>query len=71
MLFNRSGGRTNLPVSFAVKGGGMIKYLVTDLAEGTWQVWRDGSIVYPAVLVTKDEGILCFEGPAGSYSLRR
>ena len=49
----------------------MFQFLVTDVAEGTWQVWRDGKIVKPAVTVTGDAGVLNFEGPAGSYSLRR
>jgi heparin/heparan-sulfate lyase len=58
-------------VAFTVTGGGAWKYLVTDLAEGTWQVWRDGRIVRPAVRVAESEGTLYFEGPAGRYELRR
>lgn len=44
---------------------------MTDLAEGTWQVWRDGRIVTPAVTVSAEAGTLYFEGPAGRYELRR
>jgi len=44
---------------------------VTDVAEGNWQVWRDGRIVLPAVVASGDAGVLYFEGAAGSYSLRR
>ena len=50
---------------------GVMKFLVTDLAAGTWQVWRDGKIVRPAASVVESEGTLYFEGPAGSYQLRR
>ena len=69
--FQRTGTRTDRPVSFTVSGAGTTKFLVADLAEGTWQVWRDGAIVFPALTVTGDEGTLYFEGPAGAYSLRR
>lgn len=69
--FQRTGTRTDRPVSFTVPGSGTMKFLVADLAEGTWQVWRDGAIVFPALTVTGDEGTLYFEGPAGAYSLRR
>jgi heparin/heparan-sulfate lyase len=48
-----------------------MKYLVTDLAAGAWQVWRDGKSVRPAMRVAESEGTLYFEGPAGSYQLRR
>jgi len=42
-----------------------------DLADGTWQIWRDGKIVVPAVTVSSDAGTLYFEGPPGRYELRR
>jgi len=71
VLFNRNSERTDRPVSFTVKGGGKLKYLVTDLAAGTWQVWRDGGIVHPAVPVSSSAGTLYFQGPSGNYSLRR
>ena len=45
--------------------------LVADLAQGNWQLWRDGKIVKPVAVVSSDEGTLYFEGPAGSYELRR
>lgn len=45
--------------------------LVTDLAAGNWQVWRDGRVADPAMLVTEDAGTLYFEGPGGEYVLRR
>jgi heparin/heparan-sulfate lyase len=71
VLFGKSGERTDRPVAFSVKGAGTLKYLVTDLAEGTWQVRRDGRVVQPAVTVSADSGTTYFEGPAGTYELRR
>jgi hypothetical protein len=71
VLFNPGGGRSGEPISFVVRGEGTLKFLVTDVAEGPWQVWRDGGIVRPAVVASGDAGVLYFEGPAGSYSLRR
>jgi heparin/heparan-sulfate lyase len=70
VLFNPAGDRTAKPVAFRVRGPALLKFLVTDLAEGTWQVWRDGEITRPAVVVPGDAGVACFEGPAGSYALR-
>ena len=71
VLFNPAGLRATEPVSFALRGEGTMKVLVTDLAEGTWQVWRDGQIAVPALTVSGDAGTAYFEGPAGSYVLRR
>jgi len=71
VLFNPAGDRATRPVSFSVAGKGAVRCLVTDLAEGTWQVWRDGRIAQPAMHVSADAGVVYFEGPAGSYSLRR
>ena len=71
MLFARDGRSTNRPFSFTSAGTGPLKYLVADLSEGTWQVWRDGRIVHPAIQVTGTAGSLYFEGPPGEYSLRR
>ncbi|MFC1614098.1 heparin/heparin-sulfate lyase HepB [Gemmatimonadota bacterium] len=62
---------TNRPVSWQVQGAGTVKYLVAGLAAGNWQLWRDGRILRPAVEVSSDAGTIYFEGPAGSYQLRR
>jgi heparin/heparan-sulfate lyase len=71
VVFNPAGTRAATPVSFEVRGEGMMKLLVTDLAAGTWQVWRDGRILIPAVPVSEDAGLADFHGPAGRYTLRR
>lgn len=71
VVFAKSGARTDRPVRFSLAGGGVRKCLVTDLAEGPWQVRRNGEIVQPVVWVTAGAGTLYFEGPAGAYELRR
>ena len=71
VLFNRSAERADSPVSFSLKGGGLFKFLVTDLAAGTWQVRREGRVFAPALIVSAEAGVLFFEGPAGKYRLLR
>jgi heparin/heparan-sulfate lyase len=71
VLFHSRAGRTDRPLAFSVPGAGILKFVVTDLAEGNWQVRRDGQIAVPAVVVSSAEGIADFEGPAGAYELRR
>jgi heparin/heparan-sulfate lyase len=71
VLFSHTSDRTDRPLAFRLRGSGPLKCLVSDLAEGNWQVWRDGRIVHPAVPVSGDAGTLYFDGPAGDYSLRR
>jgi heparin/heparan-sulfate lyase len=68
VLFRKSSGRTDRPVKFDSEGK---RFLVTDLAAGTWQIWRGGSVISPAIRVTAEEGTLWFEGPPGTYELRR
>ncbi len=68
VLFRKDGVRTNRPVRFQSEGS---RFLVSDLAEGTWQVWRNGAVVQPAVRVLDEQGTLWLEGPAGTYELRR
>ena len=71
VLFHRGGRSLDREASFTARGGANLKYLVAGLAAGTWQVWRDGRILLPAVEVAGSAGTLYFEGPAGTYSLRR
>ena len=52
-------------VSFTASRAG--KFLVAGLAEGVWQVRRDGKTVQPAA----QAGVLWFEGPPGRYEVRR
>jgi heparin/heparan-sulfate lyase len=71
VLFQRGERSLDREASFTARGAANLKYLVTGLAAGTWQVWRDGRILLPAVEVAGTAGTLYFEGPAGTYSLRR
>jgi hypothetical protein len=68
ILFQREGRRTDRPVRFRSDGR---RFLALDLAEGTWQVRRDGEVARPAVRVSAEEGALWLEGPPGNYELRR
>jgi heparin/heparan-sulfate lyase len=70
VLFSKSGRRTNQKVGFFYAGDGKFQHLATDLAAGTWQVWRDGRIVVPAIEVSEEAGVICFEGTSGRYELR-
>ena len=65
ILFQQSAEKAGRPVTFRLSGSGTHKILVADLAEGTWQVWRDGRIMLPAVEVFASAGVLWLEGPAG------
>ena len=71
VLFHKRGKRQAGPVVFEETGEGTQQILATDLAEGTWQVWRDGQIVNAAVPVSAESGTLFLEGPPGTYTLRR
>jgi hypothetical protein len=71
VLFSVTGDRLSHPPAFTVEGAGPQKILVADLAEGTWQIWRNGQVVKPAAEVTAESGTLYIEGPAGRYELRR
>jgi hypothetical protein len=71
VVFDRGSSRTDLPVAFTLPGSGTYRILVADLAEGMWQVRRDGEVWVAALPVGKDAGVLHFEGPAGRYELLR
>jgi heparin/heparan-sulfate lyase len=71
VLFRRESRRAEGRVTFATRGTTKLGYLVTDLAAGRWQVWRDGAMRIPAIAVSAEEGAASFTGPAGAYELRR
>jgi hypothetical protein len=58
-------------VSFRVEGTETLKYLVTGLAPGDWDIWWNGWLEDPQGFVEPRTGVLYFQGPAGSYFLRR
>jgi heparin/heparan-sulfate lyase len=71
VVFNNESAYMDRPFKFTVSGSGTYKFLITDLIDGTWQIWKDGSVFIPALVVSKDEGILYYEGSNGTYELRR
>jgi hypothetical protein len=74
VFFNKSADRFAGPVSFSVGAPtsrpATLHCLVTDLAEGSWRVSRNGRVILPAASVTRDSGTLLFDAPAGSFELR-
>ena len=58
-------------VSFEVAGPAALKFLITGLAPGPWEIWRAGMLEIDDSLVAPESGVLRFEGKPGSYFLRR
>ncbi len=58
-------------VSFDVDGAGALKFLVTGLAPGEWEIWSGGMLDTPDAEVRPETGALRFESRPGSYFLRR
>ncbi len=52
-------------------GDKTMKYVITDLIPGTWQIKKDGKVYIPAMEVCSDSGVLSFEGTAGHYEFLR
>ena len=52
-------------------GEGRLGFIVTGLAPGIWEVWRNGWLVEPEVVVRAGEAVLFFEERPGSYFIRR
>ena len=48
-----------------------LRFIVTGVAPGMWEVWRNGWVVDPGVPVRKGEALLSFEERPGSYFVRR
>ena len=60
-------GKFNINVS----GETPMKFIITDLIPGTWQIKKDGKLFIPATEVRSDDGIIFFEGTGGSYEFYR
>jgi len=71
VLFHADSRSARSAVSFSVEGNGDLKYLVTGLAPGAWEIWWNGWLEDPQGAVEPRAGALYFEGPPGSYFLRR
>jgi hypothetical protein len=57
-------------VSFDVAGSGTLKFLITGLAPGVWEIWRAGMREQDDMGVPAESGVLRFDGKPGSYFLR-
>lgn len=71
VTFSKSTELLNHPFKFLVQGSGTYKIMLCDLAEGTWQVKKNGQVFIPAIPVSSNDGILYFEGTAGKYEFLR
>lgn len=69
-LFHREISPARSAVSFHVDAPGKLKYLVTGLAPGSWDLWFQG-FREDSLTVKPREACLYFEGEAGGYFLRR
>ena len=58
-------------VFFDSNGGDKLKTLVAGLAPGVWEVWRNGWLDEPRVVVTREANALYYEGKPGGYFLKR
>jgi hypothetical protein len=72
VLFHTEAGLARSALSFDTgQGGGRLRYIVTGVAPGMWEVWRNGWVVDIGVPVRNGEGVLYFEERPGSYFIRR
>lgn len=55
------------PVFFDVDEGAHLKFLLTGLAPGSWDIWWKGWLEQSGLWVAPHTGTLYFEGPAGGY----
>ena len=71
VLFSRDSTVLDGVVDFSVSGSEPLNILVTDLAAGTWQVFRNGTMEIPATEVSESDGVLVFSGKPGNYQFVR
>jgi hypothetical protein len=72
VLFHTEQGLARSALSFdTAEGNGEFRFIVTGMAPGMWEIWRNGWVVDIGVPVRKGESVLSFQGRAGSYFIRR
>ena len=72
VLFHTEKQMARSALSFDTGSGeGRLRFIVTGLAPGMWEIWRNGWVVEPEVVVRAGEGVLFFEERPGSYFIRR
>lgn len=67
VFFSKNSEKLSSSVSFTLHDKGNFGILVTDLAEGKWQVKKDNKVILKDVVVKAEDGLLYFKGTAGSY----
>ena len=71
VLFHADTQSARSAVSFEFAASGEQQLLITGLAPGRWDVWRNGWLERMDEIVPPDAGALAFRGRSGSYFLRR
>ena len=69
VMFRRDSGQLSESFSFEVpkSAGKKVKVLLTDLAEGSWTIKRNGKVFKADVTVTAEEGCIYFDATPGQY----
>jgi len=71
VIFSKNAEMMDTPFSFDIEGNDTYSILLTDMAEGTWQVLKDGNAMIPAIQVRPQEGTIYLRGSGGEYKLLR
>ena len=71
VMFAKSSEPLQKDFTLTVNGTGTYKFVITDLKAGNWQVKKNGRVFIPLAEVRASDGVLAFEGTAGSYEFCR
>jgi hypothetical protein len=70
VLFGKSGNKESGTVTFATYGPQpALKYVIADLAPGTWSIAKTGETEPDEAEVGEEGGVLYFTGAPGTYTL--
>lgn len=73
VMFSRDSRQLSDSFSFEIPkaAGKLVKILLTDLAEGSWNIIKDGKTFKRNVAVSPDTGTIYFTGSPGRYTVER
>lgn len=71
VFFSKTSDEINSSVNFSIEDEGSYMVLITDLAPGKWQIWRDDKLIVQNAEVSSEEKALYFEGIKGKYVLTK
>jgi hypothetical protein len=73
VLFHSEAGLLRSAFSFDTGpvNASSLRYVITGVAPGVWEIWRDGWVVDIGVVVRAGEGVLYFSERPGSFFVRR